>query len=376
MRILTVSNVPLERTLGSGAVILGYVDGLRARGHEVRTLDPRDYEWGARLRGAKRLRMMLGYTRATLRAVRREDFDLVEMWGAESWWAAKRLARRVTRPLLVGRSNGLEVQLDLVLERHGLRPKPNPAAAWLDRRFDREAAFREVDALTTVSEYNRVFAEAAGYQPKERLLMVENPLPDDWLGQPCDPERPHVLGFFGSWLPLKGRDLLIAALPAVLRAQPGWTVRLVGVGALEPAEVFPADVAARIEVVPFERDRVRLRDLYRRTAILVLPSAYESFGMVAAEAMSCGCAVVASPVGFAAGLPPEREVELVTARTPAAWAEALTALMNDEPRRQRLARAGHTRVQTLRWDAATDRLIGFYSGLSTNRASADEKRST
>ncbi len=40
-----------------------------------------------------------------------------------------------------------------------------------------------------------------------------------------------------------------------------------------------------------------LARLYKTAAVTVVPSFYESFGLVAAEAMSCGCPVIASDVG-------------------------------------------------------------------------------
>ena len=44
-------------------------------------------------------------------------------------------------------------------------------------------------------------------------------------------------------------------------------------------------------------DRVSLREFYARSLVLVVPSDREQFGMVAAEAMFCGCPVIASRIG-------------------------------------------------------------------------------
>lgn len=41
----------------------------------------------------------------------------------------------------------------------------------------------------------------------------------------------------------------------------------------------------------------QLAKTYQRAGMVVIPSLYESFGLVAAEAQSCGCAIVASKVG-------------------------------------------------------------------------------
>lgn len=372
MRILSVSNVPLQPHLGSGYVIQKYVEELRTRGHEVTTLDPGGYEWLPQLRAGKRLRTVGGYAQATLRALRREVFDVVELWGAEAWWVARRLAWHTGRPLVVGRSNGLETHFAAELARHGLAPR----AGWPGRMFDRwqqpEAAFRCVDLLTTVSQFDRRHALAQGYQPEEKLLTLENPLRDELLGRVCVAERPSVIGFFGGVLPNKGAGLLAEALSDVLRNNPRWRARFVGIENAGFRERLPADVATRVETIPFVRERARLEALYEQTAIVAMPSAYESFGLVGAEAMACGCALVASRTGFAADLRHEHEAVVVAERTPEAWRTALAGLVADEERRRRIARGGHARVQALRWSDATDRLLQAYGRcVPTERARAN-----
>lgn len=370
MRILTVSNVPVESHFGSGYVIAGYVERLRALGHHVVVLDPRNFEWLPWVRPGKRLRVQLGYTRATLRAVARTQFDVVELWGAEASWAAMRLACRPGRPRLIARSNGLEPHLRRALQSADLTEATGWAGRILDRCQRPEEAFRQVDGITTVSEYDRRFAVERRYRPSERILALENPLDPDWLGRVLVQERPRILGFFGSWLPRKGVAVLRAVLPSLLRQHSDWRVRLVGIGEAGARETWPEDVVARIEVVPFVGDRVRMRTLYEETAVVVMPSAYESFGLVAAEAMACGCAVVASPVGLAADLRPEGEVVVVPTLEPNAWRTEIDRMCADEARRRRIAAAGHARVQSLRWEIAITRLLAFYDRLRQDTSGA------
>lgn len=366
MRLLAVSNVPLQPVAGSAYVILGYAERLRARGHEVVTLEPREYLPFPRVRAAHRLRMLLGYTRATLRTLQRERFDVIELWGAESWRVARQLGPRRDRPLLVGRSNGLETHCREVFARHGARG-PGLAGRWFDRWQSIECAFRAVDALTTVSDFDARYAETHRYQPAGRLLALNNPLRDDWLAQPPALERPRVLAYFGSWLPQKGAEVLPAIFTAALRRRPDWRGRIVGPPPAAAAAQFPADIRERIEFVPFTSDTNQLRELYRASAVTLMPSLYESFGLVAAEALACGCALVASPVGFPASLRDGEEAVLVADRNVAAWTAAVGALLDDEALRRRLGAAGRARVQSLRWSDAVDRLEGFYAHLLSAR---------
>lgn len=373
MRILSVSNCPLGESFGSGYVISGYARELRRRGHEVVTIGPEDYEWAPWVRGGKRARVFAGYSATALRRVDVGAFDVVELWGAEAWWAMRRLAARARRPLLVARSNGLETHLATALARHQGEAKTESwrrrIAGWAFENWQKpELAFRRADWLTTVSEFDRSFALERGYQPPERVLALENPLPDDWIGQPEPAERPKVIGFVGSWIARKGAELLPDVLAAVLRANPEWRARLVGAG--EPAREAMARVgmSERVEIVPFETDRTRLRALYEGMAVVVMPSQFESFGLVAAEALACGCALVASPTGFAAGLGAE-DARVVGEYSVAAWVEAILGLLSDPARRRQMAGAGQRRVQMLRWSGAVERLETTYRAAIAKRGS-------
>jgi glycosyltransferase involved in cell wall biosynthesis len=368
LRILTVSNVPLDPSLGSGYVIDGYVKRLRARGHTVITLQPCDYLPKPRWRVARRLRMLLGYTAATRRALARERFDLVELWGGESWRIARELTARRSRPVVIGRSNGLETHVRSELARHGAAAAPALLTRWFDRWQNTEDAFRHADTLTVVSDYERRFTLARGYQTADRLLTLENPLPDDWLGLPPTPNRPPVIGYFGSWLPIKGSALLPELLIAVLTARPEWRARLVGPAPDVVRPLFPAALHARIECLPFTRDKAQLRQLYQQTSVALMPSIYESFGLVAAEALACGCALVATPVGFSAGLRDGEEAQLVTEPTTDAWLRALLNLLDNPGRRARMAAAGRARVQSLRWEPTVDQLEHHYRRLLRSRS--------
>ncbi len=350
-------------------MVVEYAGRLRGHGHDVTLLGPEHYEWLPRLRAGKRIRMLAGYSQATLRAVRERKYDLIELWGAEAWWVTARLARRSRRPVLVARSNGLEPHFEATLLQHRLAAPTTGFGRQFDRWQQQTFAFRRADLLTVVSRFDRDFAIAHGYQPEERLLTLENPLNDDWLGQPFETARPPVIGFFGSATPNKGGALLLSALAPVLERNPQWRARFVG--APELAETsLPTAIAARIEFRPFVADRAALRTLYRETAIMTLPSAYESFGLAAAEAMASGCLLVASKTGFAAGLVSEVEAVLVPERSPAAWTRALQTTTADDFDREAIAGAGQARVQGLRWEPTVRHLTAVYERLCTSRAAS------
>lgn len=372
MRILALSNCPLDPSLGSGYVILRYAQGLRERGHSVDLLGPDDYEplrrW-SRGRGTG-YRQALGMAAAGLRRVllgSRGRYDVLELWGGEAWLAIGLLARlpqrRSRRRLLVCHSNGLETHCAELLRTARRAGRPALPRRWyhLDLSPLVARSFRAADALVTVAEFDRRYALREGYAPSDRILAVDNPLPDDYLGLPVDFQRAPVIGYCGSWIPRKGVELIESALPALLRDHPEWRLTLVGVGAgFRAEEHFPADVLPRITVIPFAERGTELRDLYQSFAVLVQPSIYESFGLAAAEAMACGAALVATPVGFAAGLRDREEAMLLPETSPNALHKTLEMLLGDEALRRSVARGGYQRVQTLRWDDAVATVEAAY----------------
>jgi glycosyltransferase involved in cell wall biosynthesis len=96
----------------------------------------------------------------------------------------------------------------------------------------------------------------------------------------------------GGLRPEKDQLTLLAAFDLVAREFPDWRLRLVGDGSERPA------IEARIAASPF-RSRIELpgvrRDVaseYAKSSIVVMPSRYESLGMVAIEAMASGRPVI------------------------------------------------------------------------------------
>jgi glycosyltransferase involved in cell wall biosynthesis len=363
LTVLSLTNTPADPASGSGYVVLGYAAALRERGHAVRVLDPGDYEPLPRLHRAHQYKQAVGMALRAVREVRREPPDVLELWGAEAWLAALRLRRLGGRStLVVARSNGLEPHCARYLEA-ARRTGELDRDRWY--HFDQtrwfERTFRSVDALVTVSEFDRSFALERGYLAPERILALANPLPDSYLGIPVPPEdRDPVIGFCGSWIPRKGVRLLAEAIPSVLREQPAWRLLLVGCGELRPADHFPADVVDRIRVVPRADREADLVSLYRTMSLLVMPSIYESFGLVAAEAMACATPVLGPPTGLLASLEAGREYLALPDRTPEALIAALRRALLDPALRTAVGLAGRRRAQDLRWDGATDRLESAY----------------
>jgi glycosyltransferase involved in cell wall biosynthesis len=367
--ILTLSNCDLVESQGSGYVIMNFARGLESKGHRLKLLGPQDCILLPKLGKARSLRLALGLWRKAVRLVKELQPDIVEFYGGEAWLATDRLSRMANRRFkIVAHSNGIEPFVNETLAQHGIHNTANGARPkWYQgrMRFPVEKAFTRADAIVTVSQPEADYAVRRGFQPRERVLAIDNALLADFLGQPFMAVRPNTIGYCGSWLARKGASLLATDLAEALRAAPGWKLHLVGVGKeFQASNHFPDDVVPRVQVTGFVSDKAELRRIYQSWAIALMPSIYESFGLVAAEAMACGCALVANRTGFAATLADGQEAMLLSEQASPHLANAVLRLIRDEPLRNEIARRGHERVQSLHWKNSITRLERFFLQLT------------
>ena len=116
-----------------------------------------------------------------------------------------------------------------------------------------------------------------------------------------DGERDGLL-FVGRLVSVKGADLAIEALRRLRERGVETTLTICGDGPERDALERQARKAGLGEVVTFKgwTEPDELATHYRRGKLLLVPSRYEPFGIVALEAIASGCPVVAAETG---GLP-------------------------------------------------------------------------
>jgi glycosyltransferase involved in cell wall biosynthesis len=153
--------------------------------------------------------------------------------------------------------------------------------------------------------------------------------------------------------PLKGHAVLLEAL-AQLRDHPGWTCRLAG-GAQRSheadymqslrAQAAALGIADRVE---FLGDRSDIPSLLAGSDIYCQPNIEpDAFGISLIEAMAAGLPVVTSALGGAKEIVDETCGVLVAPRDSAGLASALTALLVNSSRRERLGANGPARARAL-----------------------------
>ncbi|WP_088342485.1 MULTISPECIES: glycosyltransferase family 4 protein [Rhodomicrobium] len=159
----------------------------------------------------------------------------------------------------------------------------------------------------------------------------------------------------GSVVPRKGHDLLVEALSRLTHLD--WQCTIAG--SLDRDGDFAGPLVRRVEAGEL-RDRIRfagvlpgetLPALYAAADIFAMPSRYEGYGMVFAEALARGLPVVAARAGAVPDtVPPEAGI-LVLSEDVDALTEALASLITDRALRQKLSDAAWAHAETLpRWD--------------------------
>jgi glycosyltransferase involved in cell wall biosynthesis len=116
-----------------------------------------------------------------------------------------------------------------------------------------------------------------------------------------DPECPRIL-YAGNFLPWKGIEYLIRAMPDTVRAFPGCELVLLGAhpGTGDRRRYRGLIAETGMERTVSIREWVPNRELpawLRAADVFALPSLAEGFGIVAAEALACGIPVVATRSG-------------------------------------------------------------------------------
>jgi len=168
----------------------------------------------------------------------------------------------------------------------------------------------------------------------------------------------------GRLVPIKGFDLLVAALPALLARVPAAHVVLVGDGeeraALE-ARAAALGVAGRLRITGAVSD---VTGHLAAADVLAAPSRNEGMGRVLVEAMALGLPVVGAAVG---GIPDVIEDGgcglVVPPEDPAALAEALVDLGVDAALRAKLGAAAPRRAEAFSTAVAGAAMASIYDGL-------------
>lgn len=198
-----------------------------------------------------------------------------------------------------------------------------------------------------------------------------------------------IILFVGRIEPLKGIDNLLRAVAYVVERLPGLRHRLrVPIIGGDPDRIREDDEMIRLQslreelgigdVVVFlgAKEQDLLPYYYSAAAMVVMPSDYESFGLVALEAMACGTPVIASDVGGLAFLVKHgRTGYRVPARDPQALAHKIIRLLTDEALRRSIGQRAACWAESYAWPRIVERVEKAYGELLQLSCSKQDRES-
>ncbi|HEY7202775.1 MAG TPA: glycosyltransferase [Methylomirabilota bacterium] len=253
----------------------------------------------------------------------------------------------------------------------------SPAELEPSLRIDEEARIvATADRIVAASVVERAHLVWYYGARTDRISVIPCGVDTD-LFQPMDPAKAKdllelppdpLLLYVGRLQPIKGLETLLEAMvtvpaPADLlivggdQDEPenghGWALR---------QQVTALGLDRRVRFLGSQPQR-RLRLFYAAADATVMPSYYESFGMVALEAMACGSPVVASRVGGLTTTVQDGVTgRLVPEGDPAALAAAITGLVGS-PEARRLGQQAARWAAEHRWPCVAEAVCRLYSGL-------------
>jgi D-inositol-3-phosphate glycosyltransferase len=182
-----------------------------------------------------------------------------------------------------------------------------------------------------------------------------------------------VLLFVGRIDPLKGIEQLIKTIPLIKGVG---DIRLIVVGGdenskaeLEELKKLAAGLGVR-GLVTFQGlvRQEQLPHYYSAADVCVVPSYYESFGLVALEALACGTPVVAADVGDLRNIIRQGETGYITEdNTPEKLAAGIRSLLSVPPLDEESMLSIRASVSRFDWSEIAEKVAGQMQLVVKNR---------
>jgi len=239
------------------------------------------------------------------------------------------------------------------------------------------ARFRRARYLFPSDSERQDFLVQNARIPANRLVVIPNAV-DLEVFKPLKPalpgggsDRSLRVGFAGQWSERKGVEDLLEAWRALSPSLANCELYLAGGRSVwKNVSVVPGaeEIAARVQHMQ-ERGFARCVGALPRSAmpgfwslvdVAVVPSHYETFGLVALEALACGVPVIASAVGGLKEIIIDGDCGLlVPPGDAAALARAMRRLLTDEALRLRLGAAARSRARQFSLQRRSRELLGM-----------------
>lgn len=190
----------------------------------------------------------------------------------------------------------------------------------------------------------------------------------------------NSIGFIGRFQePRKGLSILVSALPQIIREVPDVRVIVAGPGdAAEFLQDVPSHLHDRFSFLGRITEQEKA-DFLHSIGVYVAPNTGgESFGIILAEALAAGAAVVASDIpAFKALLGNGAYGSLFSSEDASSLANSISSLLQNPTEREKLKIEGKIYAQKFDWDEVAMRIYDVYEmamvGLGKVTLSSDNR---
>lgn len=200
-------------------------------------------------------------------------------------------------------------------------------------------------------------------------MEMFHPLPKDEARSMLGMDSARILLYVGRIEAEKGIEILIEAA-SLIKKSLKIEVRIVGGGKEERDKIDSLREQSRqlgIGHLTHFQEAVPQSELplyYSAADLCVLPSRYETFGLVALEALACGTPVIASKTGVMAELIKTQAGILLEEPSPANLASIISGVLDDGTLLKGMASNARQAVLNLGWDLVVKRIMEEYRGLA------------
>jgi phosphatidylinositol alpha-mannosyltransferase len=190
----------------------------------------------------------------------------------------------------------------------------------------------------------------------------------------------NTIGFIGRFEePRKGLSVLVEALPEIVRRNPDIKVLVAGPGdSQEYLDELPSELRHRFTFLGRITESEKA-DFLRSIGVYIAPNTGgESFGIILAEALAAGAAVVASDIpAFQALLGGGSYGTLFESENAESLAKKVNSILANDDERDLLRSAGKAYAQSFDWDVVAERIYEVYEmamvGLGKVTLSSDNR---
>lgn len=235
-------------------------------------------------------------------------------------------------------------------------PRLSNLYLFLSQRFFMFFMKRLATLILISNKGDREFLIKRGF-PKDKILVTYGGVNPVEIGEGTEEKR-YDASFIGRLHPQKGIPDLFQAWSEVVKRMPEATLAIVAEPDLE--EYFEKRISMKelnknVKFLGFLNGKEKYRVL-KSSKLLIFPSTYESFGLVACEAMACGLPVVAYDLPLYREIYPRGMVKSPMGDVKG-LAQNILRLLKNEKERAWLSQEAKETVRNYSWDRTADSIL-------------------